>query len=130
MTFNLLGLPEYRVAGVPEELEHDFHFQVEIAKDSPRICPHCNGNDVVVHGYLKEPVVIKDLPVRGKRVGLYVNPQRFRCRSSACEAYRLKDHCERTHHSPALSMANEMLRIDLKFGYCSYRRETLCMCLL
>jgi len=84
MTFNLLGLSEYRVIDVPEELEFDFHFQVEIAKATPRICPHCNGSDVVVHGYLKEPVVIKDLPMRGKRVGLYVNPQRFRCRAAQC----------------------------------------------
>lgn len=84
MTFNLLGLPEYRVIGSPEELEHDFHFQVEIAKTNPRICPHCHCTDVVVHGYLKEPVIIKDLPMRGKRVGLYVNPQRFRCRAAQC----------------------------------------------
>lgn len=84
MVFNLLGLPEYRVIGVPEELEHDFHFQVEIATSGPRTCPYCNSNNVVVHGYLKAPVVIKDLPMRGKRVGLYVNPQRFKCRSSEC----------------------------------------------
>lgn len=84
MTFNPLGLPEYRLIGVPEELEHDFHFQIKIAKTNSRICPHRNGADVVVHGYLKEPVVIKDLPMRGKRVGLYVNPQHFRCRAAQC----------------------------------------------
>lgn len=85
MTYNILGLREYRVVGTPEESVHDFRINAELVASRPPHCPYCQNSDIVIHGNLKKPVVIKDLPMRGKRVGIYVNPKRYMCRSSDCK---------------------------------------------
>ena len=82
MPHTLLALPEYRIIGRPEELEHDLHIRAEVALPKPVACPYCASTDIVGHGDIE--VLIKDLPIRGKRVGIYVTARRFRCRAEAC----------------------------------------------
>jgi transposase len=73
---NLLRLPGYRVTEV-REAEYDYHVFAETVAIIPA-CPFCIGSRCV--GYGRSQVLIKDLPIHGKRVGLYINARRYKCR--------------------------------------------------
>lgn len=73
---NILNLPDYTVTRL-EETTHDYH--VYAAVDSaPDACIACRSTNVVGHGRSEQ--LIRDLPTHGKRVGIYVDVQRYRCR--------------------------------------------------
>jgi transposase len=78
MTSNILNLAQYRIERV-EEAEHDYHVYAETLK--PRMVCECGSHDVSRWGAHEQ--VIKDLPMHGKRVAIYVKTRRFRC--TACE---------------------------------------------
>jgi transposase len=61
-----------------EESEHDYHVQAE-STTVTRQCGHCEGPSII--GFGRYEVLIRDLPTHGKRVGIYVQRRRFRCRS-------------------------------------------------
>lgn len=77
MPTNVLNLPSYTVTAFHEN-EHDYHIDAE-AKLAPTSCPHCKLSSLVGFGRRKQ--MVKDLPMQGKRVGLYIDTKRFRCRS-------------------------------------------------
>ncbi|MCL1826361.1 MAG: ISL3 family transposase [Betaproteobacteria bacterium] len=76
MPANILNLSAYDVLRF-EENEHDYHIDVE-AVEAPTSCPHCQSGSLV--GFGRREQMIKDLPMHGRRVGLYINTRRFRCR--------------------------------------------------
>lgn len=76
MPANILNLSAYRVLHV-ESNEHDYHITAE-AIETPGRCLHCFSNNLV--GFGRREQMVRDLPMHGKRVGLYVNTRRFRCR--------------------------------------------------
>jgi len=71
---SILVPPAYRVIDT-EETEHDFHVTAEIVNPTTR-CPHCQGEVV---GFGTRGQKIMDLPVHGKRVGIWVERRRYRC---------------------------------------------------
>jgi len=73
---NLLLLPEYHILGTKVE-EHDLHLQVE-APD-PVACEGCGVESEFVR-FGKRDVAYRDLPIRGKRVTLWVVRRRYTCR--------------------------------------------------
>ncbi|HPM50293.1 MAG TPA: ISL3 family transposase [Methylotenera sp.] len=77
MPANILNLPSYTVTALQEN-DHDYHIDA-IAKDRPERCPHCQSDNLV--GFGRREQMVKDLPMQGKRVGLYVETKRFQCRS-------------------------------------------------
>jgi len=77
MPANILNLPSYTVTALQEN-EHDYHIDA-VAKDRPEYCPHCQSDNLV--GFGRREQMVKDLPMHGKRVGLYVETKRFQCRS-------------------------------------------------
>lgn len=77
MPANILDLPCYKVLRIIED-EHDYHIGVE-AIDSPTSCPHCRSGNLV--GFGRREQMVKDLPMHGRRVGLYIDTRRFRCRN-------------------------------------------------
>lgn len=77
MPANILNLPSYTVTALQEN-EHDYHIDA-VANDSPKRCPHCKSDNLV--GFGRREQMVKDLPMHGKRVGLYVETKRFQCRS-------------------------------------------------
>lgn len=79
MPANILNLAEYRVLRV-EETDHDYHITAEPALET-RQCGHCGSSSFQPWGGAEQPRLIKDLPMHGKRVGIYVDPKRFRCQS-------------------------------------------------
>ena len=77
MPTNILNLPSYTVTALQEN-EHDYHIDA-VARDRPDRCPHCQSDNLV--GFGRREQMVKDLPMHGKRVGLYVETKRFQCRS-------------------------------------------------
>jgi transposase len=71
---NILNLPAYRVEHV-KETEYDYHVYAETIH--PRMA--CTYGSHRVAGWGAHEQVIKDLPMHGKRVTLYVKTRRFRC---------------------------------------------------
>lgn len=85
MTANILNLPRYRVLRV-EETEHDYHVYAEVVQ-SLFFCPVCNSGQTV--GFGRRERMIRDLPMQGRRVAIYIDTRRLKCRA-----------CERTFYEP------------------------------
>ena len=77
MPANILNLPSYTVTALQEN-DHDYHIDA-VATDRLECCPHCQSNNLV--SFDRREQMVKDLPMQGKRVGLYVETKRFQCRS-------------------------------------------------
>lgn len=77
MPANILNLPAYAVTNI-EETEHDYHINAE-TKTSSQKCPHCYSNNLV--GFGRNEQMVRDLPIHGKRIGIYVDTRRYQCRS-------------------------------------------------
>lgn len=78
MPANILNLAAYNVVGIQEN-EHDYHIDAE-TKQPPTNCPHCNSTALV--GFGRREHMFRDMPMHGRRVGVYVNIRRFKC--NAC----------------------------------------------
>lgn len=76
MPVNILNLPAYVILKV-KETDHDYHIHAETTQGAAQ-CVACQGDNIV--GYGRNEVFIKDLPMHGKRVGIYIKGRRFRCR--------------------------------------------------
>lgn len=77
MPSNILNLRAYTILGSTES-EHDYHIKAETA--SPlTVCSNCHSREVV--GYGRVEVLVHDLPMHGKRVGIYVDARRLKCKS-------------------------------------------------
>jgi len=83
MPVNILNLPAYSVAELHEN-DHDYHIKAG-TKQPPVACIHC-GHDKL-DGFGRREQMVKDLPMHGKRVGLYVDTRRFRCKSCQVTFY-------------------------------------------
>lgn len=74
---DILNLSRLKIYGILES-EHDLQIQVEITSP-PSSCPHC-GCVANLYKHSSREQICMDLPIRGKRVGLCVRRQRYRCR--------------------------------------------------
>ncbi len=77
MFTNILNLSAYKVLRV-EETEYDYHIRTELAQP-PTHCPTCRSDHLLRHG--RNEQLVRDLPIHGKRVGIYVDTQRWRCQA-------------------------------------------------
>lgn len=85
MPTNILNLPAYSVLAV-DESEHDYHVRTEIKKLTVS-CPHCKEKNIV--GFGRREQLIRDLPMHGRRVGIYVDTRRFRCKACVKTFYEV-----------------------------------------
>ncbi|WP_423680283.1 transposase family protein [Undibacterium sp. WLHG33] len=76
MPANILNLPSYRITKVTE-LNHDYHVHAEVAAPITA-CIHCQSDKIV--GFGRRERLIKDIPMHGQRVGIYVDARRIQCR--------------------------------------------------
>ena len=83
MPANILNLPCYKVLSIQEN-EHDYHIDVETLH-APTSCPHCQSSNLV--GFGRREQMVKDLPMHGRRVGLYIDTRRYQCRGCAKTFY-------------------------------------------
>jgi len=78
MTTNMLNLPNIKILDMKES-EHDYRFLVESTTLSLSHCPKC-GTVANLYKHGKKQQLFFDLPMHAKRVGIYVNRQRYKCR--------------------------------------------------
>jgi transposase len=74
---DILNLPQYQVLRA-EDIGHDYHIYTETAVH-PETCIHCGATAIV--GFGRREQLIRDLPIHGKQVGIYVDTRRYRCKS-------------------------------------------------
>ena len=88
MPTNILNLPAYSVT---EFNEGAHHYQIKANTRQQIVsCPNCHH--IELEGFGRREQMIRDLPMHGKRVGLYVNTRRFRCKGCSKTFYeRLPD---------------------------------------
>lgn len=85
MPVNILNLSSYMVNRVEED-EHDYHIYASVI-DAPTTCVNCKSTTIRRFGRREQ--LLKDLPIHGKRVGIYVDTRRFQCLS-----------CNKTFYEP------------------------------
>jgi transposase len=88
MPTNILNLPSVVIDRV-DEAEHDYHIYAHALK-GPSSCSACMGSEVV--GFGRNEQLVKDLPIHGKRVGIYFKTRRFRCK--VCSKTFLEQHTD------------------------------------
>lgn len=94
MPANILNLPAYKVLKI-EETDHDYHIKAEVA-NPPQQCPECAATSLV--GFGRNEVMVRDLPSHGKRVAVYVDARRYRCKECGKTFMdRLPDVVPNTH---------------------------------
>jgi transposase len=76
---NQLNLPEFKVIEVQEN-DYDILFTVE-AVEPPKCCPECGSVSYYKHGKVER--FVRDLNAFGKRVGINIQGNRYKCRD--CE---------------------------------------------
>lgn len=81
----LRGLKPTRV----EETDHDLHVYAE-STQTVSACVHCGSATIV--GFGRHERLVRDLPGQGRRVGIYIDGRRFRCR--ACGKTFFERHSE------------------------------------
>jgi len=66
---------DYSVTAV-DYTDHDYHIKAE-TKSTPSNCPYCQSKNLV--GFGRREQLVKDMPMHGRRVGLYVSTKRIKC---------------------------------------------------
>ena len=74
----MLNLPNIKILDMKES-EYDYRFLVESTALSPSHCPKC-GTVANLYKHGKKQQLFFDLPMHAKRVGIYVNRQRYKCK--------------------------------------------------
>jgi transposase len=93
MPANILNLPSYHITKITEN-DHDYHIETE-SKEHPSSCQSCRSPDIV--GFGRNEQLVRDLCMYGKRVGIYIDTRRYKCRACGKTFYeRLPDvDCKR-----------------------------------
>ncbi|MFY3790346.1 transposase family protein [Ureibacillus sp. MALMAid1270] len=78
MLNNMINLSNFRILDM-DESEYDYRFLVESTNLSPSYCRKC-GTIANLYKHGKKKQLFFDLPMHAKRVGIYVNRQRYKCR--------------------------------------------------
>ncbi|WP_052353813.1 transposase family protein [Neobacillus jeddahensis] len=74
----MLNLPNLEILDMKEN-DDDYRFLVETASSPPFYCPKC-GTVANLYKHGKKKQLFFDLPMHAKRVGIYVDRQRYKCR--------------------------------------------------
>jgi transposase len=86
---DIINLPAFTIINIAEN-EHDFQIRVE-TNSPPVACPHC-GCAANLYKHDNRAQLCMDLPIHGKRVGLLIKRQRYRCRECNQTFWERLDH--------------------------------------
>lgn len=86
---DILNLSRFTVLSISEN-EHDFLIQME-TNSPPSHCPHC-GCVANLYKHSNREQLCMDLPIHGKRVGLLIKRQRYKCRECNQTFWERLDH--------------------------------------
>jgi len=86
---DLLHLSKFNILSISE---NEFDFLIQVVTNSPPLaCPHC-GCIANLYKHDRREQVCMDLPIHGKRVGLLIKRQRYRCRDCNRTFWEHLDH--------------------------------------
>nr|WP_246309954.1 transposase family protein [Paenibacillus frigoriresistens] len=86
---DILNLPKFNILSIAE---NKFDFQIRVETNSPpSACPHC-GCIAILYKHDSREQLCMDLPIHGKRVGLLIKRQRYRCRECYQTFWERLDH--------------------------------------
>ncbi|CAH1199246.1 ISL3 family transposase [Paenibacillus sp. JJ-223] len=84
-----LNLSKFNILSISEK---EFDFLIQVVTNSPPLaCPHC-GCIANLYKHDSREQVCMDLPIHGKRVGLLIKRQRYRCRDCNRTFWEHLDH--------------------------------------
>ncbi|WP_134912995.1 ISL3 family transposase [Paenibacillus sp. IHB B 3084] len=86
---DILNLQNFNIINIAEN-EHDFQIQVK-TNSPPVACPQC-GCVANLYKHDNREQLCMDLPIHGKRVGLLIKRQRYRCRECSQTFWERLDH--------------------------------------
>lgn len=86
---DILNLSRFTVLSISEN-EYDFLIQME-TNSPPSHCPHC-GCVANLYKHSNREQLCMDLPIHGKRVGLLIKRQRYKCRECNQTFWERLDH--------------------------------------
>lgn len=101
MLDNIFSLPEYTVTKIKND-DHDYHIYANTT-NPPKNCQSCFSDNIVHYGAREQ--VIRDLPIYGKRVNIYIETLRFKCRSCAKTFYETLPVMANNRHMTARLLA-------------------------
>jgi transposase len=73
---NILNFGCYTILSM-KETDHDYHIKVEVTP-APTECSECPSKNIVGGG--RQETLVRDTPIHGKRVAIYVQARRIHCR--------------------------------------------------
>lgn len=73
----LLNLKSITALKTEENGDHDYHIHA-VANSEPSACPECANDAIYGHG--KRIQLFMDTPIHGRRVGIFLERKRYRCR--------------------------------------------------
>ena len=85
MPANILNLSSFTVSQITED-EHDYHTATTFTWQ-PLKCSRCQSENI--RGFGRGEQLVKDLPMHGKRAGVYVDTRRYQC-----------ENCNKTFYEP------------------------------
>lgn len=119
MPTNILNLSRLNVERVEDD-EHDYHIYANSVVN-PTTCPSCQSTRLV--GFGRNQQLIKDLPMHGKRVGIYFDTRRYRC--NECSRTFLEQHPDfHADRAMTLRLVNWIGQQSLHRTFSSLAEET------
>ena len=119
MPANILNLPQLAVDSVTED-DHNYHIHSHSVLE-PSGCPDCNSKRIV--GFGRNEQLVKDLPMHGKRVGIYFDTRRFRC--NECRRTFLEKHPDfHSDRAMTVRLANWIGQQSIRRTFSSLAEET------
>ncbi|AJE49794.1 transposase [Paenibacillus jamilae] len=86
---DILNLSKFNILSISE---NEFDFLIQVVTNSPPLaCPHC-GCIANLYKHDSREQIYMDLPIHGKRVGLLLKRQRYRCRDCNRTFWEHLDH--------------------------------------
>ncbi|KRE36275.1 ISL3 family transposase [Paenibacillus sp. Soil724D2] len=86
---DILNLPKFHILSIRE---NEFDFLIQVVTNSPPLtCAHC-GCLTNLYKHDNREQICMDLPINGKRVGLLIKRQRYRCRDCNRTFWERLDH--------------------------------------
>ncbi len=92
----LLNLPSLKVVRADTLEDLDYHFYC-IPTDEPKCCRKCESPDLYNHGY--KGYLYVDTPIHGRRVGILLSRQRYKCRSCGVTFFQSCDDVSERHRA-------------------------------
>ncbi|MDD2660675.1 MAG: ISL3 family transposase [Methylococcales bacterium] len=92
----MLNLKTITAIKIEENGDHDYHIHA-VANSEPSGCPECSNDAIYGHG--KKVQLFMDVPIHGRRVGIFLERKRYRCRQCKTTFYQACDDIDDSHRA-------------------------------